>query len=132
MSNLVKFVEAVDTGNRKIIRQKMPPLFENLVSGEATVQQVPHDAGILYRIGVKFGSQALITDVERLKSDHVITEAIDRTKRQIIEAVFGEFRPYFRRLELAIYDYDYETAGKILYEFERQMFELTEKDRKES
>jgi hypothetical protein len=49
--------------------------------------------------------------------------AINRTKQQVIEGIFGEFRPYFRRIEKAIYSYDYDKAGEILYEMERLMFE---------
>ena len=60
---------------------------------------------------------------ERRGSDHALTLAINRTKQQVIEGIFGEFRPYFRRIEKAIYDYDYDKAGELLYEMERLMFE---------
>jgi hypothetical protein len=56
-------------------------------------------------------------------SNIALTESILRTKRQVIEGIFGEFRPHFRRIEKAIYNYNYEEAGRLLHEMERVMFE---------
>lgn len=125
MSQVSKAIVATDTGERKFVPKGLSPLFQDVFSSKAEVSEVYKDDGIaiLYRIGVKIGSQAMVTDYERMKSDNAISEAVNRTKRQVIEGIFGEFRPYFRRIEKAIYDYNYEEAGKLLHEMERVMFE---------
>lgn len=51
-------------------------------------------------------------DVPRLK---------DMAKRQILEEVFGEFRPMLRRVERAIYELDWEEARDALRDLEMEM-----------
>ena len=91
-------------------------------SAKEEIQQVttPTDIGKVYRIGCKIGSQAVVSDYDY---EDALENAIMRTKRQVIEGVFGEFRPHFRRIEKAIYDHDYNEAGRLLHEMEHIMFE---------
>ncbi len=122
MSQLSKAIIATDTGDRKYIPQKLSPLFQDIFSVKEELQQdtTPTDIGKVYRIGCKIGSQAVVSDYDY---EDALENAIMRTKRQVIEGVFGEFRPHFRRIEKAIYDHDYNEAGRLLHEMERIMFE---------
>ena len=122
MSQLSKAIIATDTGERKYIPHKLSPLFQDIFSAKEEIQQVttPTDIGKVYRIGCKIGSQAVVSDYDY---EDALENAIMGTKRQVIEGVFGEFRPHFRRIEKAIYDHDYNEAGRLLHEMEHIMFE---------
>jgi hypothetical protein len=122
MSQLSKAIIATDTGERKYIPHELSPLFQDIFSAKEEIQQVttPTDIGKVYRIGCKIGSQAVVSDYDY---EDALENAIMRTKRQVIEGVFGEFRPHFRRIEKAIYDHDYNEAGRLLHEMEHIMFE---------
>jgi hypothetical protein len=116
MSKLVSQIKATDTGRR---HAKKEPLSKVLSVKDSVEMDVVYQHGIEYRIEVKLGARAVIPHDQPEKLDF----AIDATKRSIIEHIFGEFRPYFRELEMALWEYDTETATKILKRFERQMFE---------
>lgn len=122
MTQLSKAIKAVDTYTRTYNPQKLSPLFQEVYSGSSTIQTT--EFGKVYRIECKIGATVTLSDYAISKDDVAITEAIHRTKRQVIEAVFGEFRPYFRRIEKAIYDQDYTTSARLLHEMEQSMFEL--------
>lgn len=123
MSQLSKAIVATDTGERKYIQQKLSPLFQDVFSVKSELLPVttPTDIGKVYRIGCKIGSQTVVS--EGYQHDGALEAAIMRTKRQVIEGVFGEFRPHFRCIEKAIYDHDYNEAGRLLHEMEHLMFE---------
>lgn len=125
MSQLSKAIVATDTGERKHIPQKLSPLFQNIFSAKAEMQETtsPTDIGVSYRIGCNIGAQVTVSEYERMRNPDALDAAIMRTKRQVIEGVFGEFRPHIRRIEKAIYDYDYNEAGRLLNEMERLMYE---------
>lgn len=128
MSQVVKAIVATDSGQRKFVTKGFSPLFTDVFASKSEVREVQDqgDVGILYNIGVKIGSNCLVTSYERFNSDDALKNAIIRTKRQVIEGIFGEFRPHFRRIEKAIYDHNMEEAGKLLYQLEYQMFEELE------
>ena len=125
MSQVSKAIVAIDTGDRKYIPKTLSPLFQDVFSAKAEIQNVntPTDIGVIYRIDCRMGAKAIVTEYNQMRHSGALEEAIMRTKRQIIEGVFGEFRPHFRRIEKAIYDYDYNEAGRLLHEMERIMFE---------
>ena len=129
MSQVAKAIVATDTGKRKVIPKGISPLFTDVFSAKSEISETYSaldGVGILYRIGTKIGADCIVTDYERMKSDNSLQHAINRTKRQVIEGIFGEFRPHIRRIEKAIYDYNYEEAGRLLHEMERVMFEEIE------
>mgnify|MGYP006275530667 CR=1 FL=1 len=129
MSQVVKAITATDSGERRHIPKGLSPLFTDVFVSKSEVSDAfstMGEVGIRYRIGVKLGADCLVTDYERMNSDNTLQHAIDRTKRQVIEGIFGEFRPHIRRIEKAIYDYNYEEAGRLLHEMERVMFEELE------
>jgi len=126
MSQLSKAVVALDTGDRKHIPKGLSPLFQDVFSSKVEISQAPSSTDIakIYRIECRIGAQAQVSEYALfVEGSSPLEEAIMRTKRQIIEGVFGEFRPHFRRIEKAIYDYDYHEAGRLLHEMERLMYE---------
>jgi len=133
MSQLVKAVQYVDTKDRVIINQGFSPLFTDLVE----VKSYSHQdclIGHKYRIGVKIEATATIPE-SKILSDHVhvnktldldhIDTAVDRVKRQIVEAVFGEFRQDFERVHMALNNYDVETARLMLIELQEKMYGIS-------
>jgi len=129
MSQVVKAIVAADTGDRRVVTKGLSPLFTDVFQTKSEwfeVRDETNSVTKVYRIGVKIGGQAMVTDYEYMTSDEALTSAVNRTKRQVIEAIFGEFRQDFRRIEKAIYDHDSESAGRMLYDMERKMFEEIE------
>lgn len=128
MSQLVNAIQAFDTGERKVLRAKKSRLFEDLVKLESQIYEdkSSYDVAKIYKIGVKFGNQVMVSEHEILRNGHALTDAINNTKRSVVEAVFGEFRPAIRQIYDALYDYDVEKARKILSDLENQMFEVTD------
>ena len=121
MSQLAKAIRATDTGQRKFIPKGISPLFTTLVETKAKSFET-YDMGAVatcYRIEAHIGAQVVITE------EHSLEPAIERTKRNIIEAVFGEFRSHFRMIDHALNTHDVEEARKLLYAFEDQMFDPT-------
>lgn len=118
MSQVALAITATSTGERKV-HNKLSPLFQDVFNTKSTIQELNSEYGEIYkvyRIGATIGGQCHISEADQMD------EAIKRTKMQVIEAIFGEFRPHIRRIEQAIYKYDMETAGKLLHEMEDQMF----------
>ena len=126
MSQLSKAIVATDTGERKHIPQKLSPLIQNIFSSKAEIQEtISHvDIGVSYRIGCNIGARVTVSEYERMRNPDALDAAIMRAKRQVIEGVFGEFRPHFRQIEIALYNYDYTEAARLLHEMEYLMFEL--------
>ena len=122
MSQLSKAITFTDTGERKYIPKGMSPLFQDVFSSTATIENItsPDLIGKVYTIGCKIGSRAVVSESD---GSGALENAVMRTKLQVIEGVFGEFRPHFRRIEKAIYDHDYNEAGRLLHEMERIMYE---------
>ena len=108
MSQVVNAIVATK-GDR--VRIKQTKLFNDVFSireDRQTTKTVFSE--IQYRIGVTIGSQCWVDQLEYLKDGNALEAAIQRTKRQVIEAIFGEFRVDFRNIERALYDSDIETA----------------------
>lgn len=128
MSQVAKAIVATDTGQRKHVPKGFTPLFTDVFAAKSEVHELQSmdGVGIVYRIGTKIGSDCLVTSYERLTNEDALKEAMIRTKRQVIEGIFGEFRPHFRRIEKAIYDHNMSEAGRLLHEMEYQMFEEIE------
>lgn len=125
MSQVVKAIVATDTGNRKVIQKGLSALFTDVFHAKSEIYELKDTQTVtkVYRFGVQIGCQAMVTDTEYLHNPDALQQAIKRTKRQVIEGIFGEFRQDFRRIEKALYDYQFEEAGKLLHEMEYKMFE---------
>ena len=124
MSQLVKAIIAVDTGERKYIPKGLSPLFMDVFSGKSEWSSTyVEDIAKVYNIGVTLGCSAMVRESAFIKEGvSPMEEAVNRCKKQIIEAVFGEFRQDFRRIEKAIYDHNAGEAGRLLYEMEGKMY----------
>ena len=128
MSQVVKAIAAIDTGQRKVFdEKKFSPLFQDVFESKMQVSEVRDVEFItakLFKIGVTLGQTAMVTELEQLGSDDALSEAIYRTKRSVIEAIFGEFREDFMRIQNALYDRDFQKARTLLVAFENKMFEV--------
>lgn len=125
MSQLVTAIMATDSGERRILKQKTSQLFQDVFSGrEDSMHVYSPDIGIVYRIGVTLGASTLIPEGGSMADPNALQHAIRRTKEQVIEAVFGEFRSYFRQIDIALYKHEHEEAARLLGEMEKKMFEV--------
>ena len=124
MSQLAKAILATDTNQRREILPKLSPLFLDTFDGKSTIQELTHRADIQYqyRIEARIGASCWVSRLEMARDNNPLTHAINRTKQQVIEAVFGEFRQDIRMIEQAVWNHDTETAGKLLNDLERKMF----------
>lgn len=123
MSQVIKAITA--TKGERVRMVEKYPLFNDVFSVREDIQETHSiECETQYRIGVTLGSQAWVSELDKLKSDNAVSHAVNRCKRQVIEAIFGEFRVPFRAIERALYDRDVETARKLLQKFEQQMFEV--------
>jgi hypothetical protein len=125
MSQLVKAIAAHDTGNRKALEGKFSPLFQDVFEKKEHITEVRdayYEVAKLYKIGITLGQTCMVTELDQLQGEDVITMAIERTKKSIIEAIFGEFREDFMRLNTALYDRDFAKARTLLNQFENKMF----------
>ena len=125
MSQIVKAIQATDTGNRRFIKENLSPLFQDVFETKSEIKELQSNHGSVvkqYRIGVTLGQIAMVDETAYLSDPDALTNAIDTTKRAVVEGIFGEFRPYFRRIELALANYDTDKARLILHELEDQMF----------
>jgi alcohol dehydrogenase YqhD (iron-dependent ADH family) len=125
MSQVVRAIGAHDTGERKLIKESFSTLFQDVFNIKSHIQDLRGTEGIAkqYRIGVTLGAQVWVSELEihQGKCD-VLQEAIDRTKRQVIEAIFGEFRQDLMLTERALYDRDFQKARDYLRILEQKMF----------
>ena len=122
MSKVVNEIMA-QKGDRH--RLKQTRLFQDVFTVREDIQKLKAGTEIQYRIGITLGSQCWVDELEQLKNDDAVTNAIERTKRQVIEAIFGEFREDFRNIERSLYDSNVEDARVQLHAMEKKMFEVT-------
>jgi hypothetical protein len=128
MSKIVTAIMATKGDRNRIYRPGRSQLFQDVFSAREDIQTDPAYVQTQYRIGVMLGAECWITETEKLRNEDAVELAIQRTKRQVIEAIFGEFRVDFRNIERAIYDNNMENAGVLLHAMEKKMFEVTEED----
>ncbi len=126
MSQVVKAISAADTGDRRYIKDKISPLFQDVFDVKSQISELRDSSGQVikvYKIGVTLGNSVAVSELDQLQNPGSLTEAINTTKRAVIEGIFGEFRPYFRRMEMALANYDTEKARLILHELEDLIYE---------
>jgi hypothetical protein len=119
MSKLVSALEAIPSKDRRFKKQK---LFNTVVDFDSRISKEFADhieIQTRYSLVAKFGTNVWIDD--RL-ADVQLPQAMRETQRAVTEAVFGEFRTYFRELNIALLENRYEDMYEILDRFEKQMF----------
>ena len=116
MSKVVSMIKATDTGRRSMKKERLSKVMDIRENVEA---DAAYNYNIQYRIKVEFGATTMVPahDTDRLQY------AIQDTKKNVIEYMFGEFRPYFRELSMALWEEDTKAAMEIMARFEKQMFE---------
>ena len=125
MSQVVRAIEAHDTGERKLIKESFSTLFQDVFNIKSQTQDLNGTEGVAkqYRIGVTIGSQVHVSELDLLQEGgDALEEAIHRTKRQVIEAIYGEFRQDLMLAERALYDRDFQKARDYLRILEQKMF----------
>lgn len=120
MSNLVKAIEAHRTREAVRLINEYPPLFNSVFDVQSTVTELKYEDCIQYRIVATFGSEVYVDQ----RSRESLGLAIERAKRGVIEAIFGEFRSDFILIEQALYNRNFKDATVLLREFERKMFSV--------
>ena len=127
MSQIVNAITYFDTGERKCINQRTSKLFQDVFDAKSQWKESGHSSSVakIYKIGVQLGCNVAVEDHPNKDMGEELQLAVERTKKQVIEAIFGEFRTNIRELEKALYDYDYETARVLLHRLEDQMFKVT-------
>ena len=126
MSQVVKAITAVDTGDRRAIPKGLSPLFTDVFQKREDWNELHTTSAevvTMYKIGVTLGNTIAVNQFEVLKNGHSpLEEAVYRAKQSIIEAIFGEFRSDFRMIEQALYNYDYEKVRVLLNKMEERMY----------
>jgi hypothetical protein len=118
-----------DTGARRILSDEFTPLFKDVFELKEHVAEVKdpgpaYAIAKVYKIAVTIGNECIVTDDLSANTSVALEHAVERTKRAIVEAVFGEFRQDFYMIETALYDRDFHRARAHLTEFQRKMYEV--------
>lgn len=114
MSKLTNLIEVHQTGRVRLVPHS--PVVQ--VKEESTSVIEPLKVGMLeYRLEVKFAVRGY---ADKDKSEDIV-RLKDMAKRQILEEVFGEFRPMLRRVERAIYELNWDEARDALRDLEMEM-----------
>jgi hypothetical protein len=122
MSKVVNAIMATKGDKRRL---KQTKLFQDVFAVREDIQTLSAGIEIQYRIGVTLGAQCWVNGMEQLNKDDALELAVLRTKRQVVEAIFGEFRADFRSIERALYDSNIEEARVMFHTLEKRMFEVT-------
>lgn len=120
MSRLARTIEAVQTKNREY---KIPPLIH--VTTENFIQPNHFKSDYIlqeYRVEARFGMRML----SELGNDITHTHKLRQCKRQIVEAVFGEFREDFIAMFKALSEQNLDEAYNTLEKFHDKMYGVDE------
>ena len=79
---------------------------------------------VLYRIEMRVGNEMWIDNSLRNKYEASLEEAVNITRKGVIEEIFGEFRPFFHKIEKAIFNNNSEEARILLSKMYNQMFNI--------
>ena len=120
-----KVVNAIMAKKGDRARPKQTKLFRDVFTVREDIQTVAAGIEVQYRIGVTLGAECWVDEISIISEPDALEMAIDRSKRQVIEAIFGEFRADFRNIERALYDRNIEEARVMLHDLEKKMFEVT-------
>lgn len=79
----------------------------------------PTPYSIKYNLECTFKTAFLIKEGDR----HNIEQGIAKSKRLILEEIFGEFRQDLYKIDAALYDRDYHKANESLQSMMKNMFD---------
>ena len=124
MSQVIKAITAKPQDRRRVYDKELSPIFTDVFNVKEDFAKTIGAMGTqtLYRIGCNIGAEAWIDNIGVDDTEQSIADAVQRTRKAVIEAIFGEFRGQFYRIEKALYDRDYEQARALLNQLEVSMF----------
>lgn len=98
-------------------------VLRRVLTCKTAVDEIPTLDGYRYQMGARITASFVITDEEHSSAD-MLRHQVERTKRQIIEAVFGEFRDPIYALREALMEADIDAAHRALDKLQKQMFDI--------
>ena len=118
MSKLCNIIEFKQTGRVKLVENS------NVIDVIEEISSPMHSANLFavreYRIGVTMMVKGFVNDdVKTIGTE--LTHLKNMCKRQIIQEVFGEFRPLLRAVERHLYERDFDAARTALQHLENEM-----------
>jgi hypothetical protein len=122
MSQIVRAIKAHSTNTKAILNDSFSPLFLKTVGIESVLDSCRYADAKVYSVSVNIGYDVLVQESDASEGHNHLHHAIERCKKQVIEAIFGEFRSDIRMLEHALYNRDFEGAQACLQNLEKKMF----------
>lgn len=117
MSNLAKQLRAHDTGRRYAETPAIPAL-----SVLHEVRETPELTKEV-SVGIHLKGTVMVSDsLSDAYDENVFTDAIRQLKRNIVEQVFGEFRPIIFSINEAQHKRDWAEATRLTGKLYEQMF----------
>lgn len=113
MSKLSENLKAFTTGIRVAPQQKL----KSVSFKTSAYEQPPYLIG--YRLECNIGSQFFVNE----NDTQALTWAIAKSKRAILEEIFGEFHQDLYNLDVALYNQDYQKAKTLLDDVMKNMFD---------
>lgn len=120
MSRLAQAITERDTGERKALQTKLKTV-EITETFTPANYAIDYSIGRMYQVEARLGAKIYI-DESKIKHRSDISVAVNDVRKQVIEEVFGEFRPLLIEMRVALYDADTTRARQILSQLEYQMF----------
>lgn len=114
MSKLSENLKAYSTGNR----YAKPPTLNCVSFKEASYEIAPYS--LQYNLECVVKTSFLVNQRD---DAHALQGAISKSKRAILEEIFGEFRTDLYKLDVALYDQDFVKAKGHLEAVMKNMFD---------
>ena len=85
---------------------------------------IDNQSGVLdcYKVGLTIQNSVWVDSTVKSTENGSLQDAINASKKAIIEEIFGEFRPILYELRLATYDRDISKVRELLSDLDKRMF----------
>ena len=117
MSQLREKLEWAPTGQRIALREPLA----HIITANQSWERLPHLDADEYRLGVRLEVRAVLTAPD-LHNGTPHADITRQARRQVIEAVFGEFRPQLLAIECALMERDHDKAREAVQQLRAAMF----------
>jgi hypothetical protein len=119
-----KLSDAVKHNNKKSYKPQTE-FFNSVVKVNEVIETITPTQAILYKIEARIGREILIQDNLASKNEQdMLEEAVKKVKRQVIEAVFGEFREDIYLVYQSLWEWNCREAEDRLRKLEQKMFDF--------
>lgn len=115
MSKLSEMIQAAQTNERCHV-------FTPLIDIRSEVKPTPpcvYPEHYIYELTAKFGCNATV----RFGDNGELDQKLRMIRRQVVEAIFGEFRENIHEIQRALADYDCATATSAVSDLYDRMFD---------